>query len=81
MEVERLGEGEEARGASKEGREEEVGVEIWGIRRPLVERSRGLAIVDILRAKSGVCEISLTFCEVESNLSRWAEDVVVFRME
>jgi len=33
---------------SREGREEEVGVEIWGMRRPLTEVSRGLAIVDIL---------------------------------
>ena len=44
---ERFGEGSEERGFSKEGREEEVGVEIRGGRRPLTEDSRGLAIVDI----------------------------------
>lgn len=38
----------EREGSSREGREEEVGVEIWGMRRPLTEVSRGLAIVDIL---------------------------------
>lgn len=36
------------RGISREGREEEVGVEIRGIRRPVTEDSRGEAIVDIL---------------------------------
>jgi len=33
---------------SREGREEDVGVEIWGMRRPFTEVSRGLAIVDIV---------------------------------
>lgn len=33
---------------SREGREEDVGVEIRGIRRPVTEDSRGEAIVDIL---------------------------------
>ncbi len=33
---------------SNEGREEEVGVEIWGMRRPLMEEERGVAIVDIV---------------------------------
>ena len=45
--MERFGEGSEERGISRLGREEEVGVEIWGIRRPFRELSRGLAIVDI----------------------------------
>jgi hypothetical protein len=47
-----LGEGEDGRalgGRSRLGREEEVGFEIWGMRRPFMEVSRGLAIVDILK--------------------------------
>ena len=45
----RLGEASVERvGRSREGREEEVGVEIWGTRRPFTEVSRGLAIVDIM---------------------------------
>lgn len=42
-------EGEESdRGVSRLGREEEVGVEMRGIRRPEREGSRGLAMVDIV---------------------------------
>lgn len=43
-----LGELSWERGISREGREEDVGVEIRGIRRPVTEDSRGEAIVDIL---------------------------------
>lgn len=43
--VEGLGEEEES--SSREGREDDVGVEIKGIRRPVTEDSRGEAIVDM----------------------------------
>ena len=45
---ERFGDPSVDRGRSRLGREEDVGVEMRGIRRPLTEVSRGLAIVDIL---------------------------------
>lgn len=51
VEAERLGEGSEDRvvlGISRLGREEEVGVEIWGTRRPFTDGSRGDAMVDIV---------------------------------
>ncbi len=44
----RFGDEDAERGFSREGREEDVGVEIWGIRLPLTDESRGLAIVDML---------------------------------
>jgi hypothetical protein len=47
---ERFGDPSVDRGRSRLGREEEVGVEMRGIRRPLTDVSRGLAIVDILEA-------------------------------
>ena len=43
----RLGEAFSERGISRLGREEEVGVDMAGARRPLTDESRGLAIVDI----------------------------------
>lgn len=46
----REGEPSVERVCSREGREEVVGVEIWGMRRPFTEVSRGLAMVDILVA-------------------------------
>lgn len=53
------------RGFSREGREEVVGVESWGKRRPPVtEVSRGLAIVDIfLLVGIGVARVSYEGCE------------------
>ena len=47
----REGEASFERGFSREGREEPVGVDTRGTRRPLTDESLGLAIVDIL----GVC--------------------------
>lgn len=44
----REGEEEGERWLSRLGREEEVGVEIRGMRRPVMEASRGLAMVDML---------------------------------
>lgn len=50
FEEEGLGELSTERGISREGREEDVGVERRGIRRPPgTDDSRGEAIVDILR--------------------------------
>lgn len=51
----RLGDASEERvvlGRSRLGREEDVGVEIWGRRRPFTDVSRGEAMVDILLLNS-----------------------------